>query len=312
MRFAALIAACCALMACDAQPVAQRQNADAHAEALTPRDLPALFDCLRENSQTLVAAHRGGPSPGYAENAIATFEHTVSQIPALLEVDVAQTRDGALVLMHDDTVNRTTTGSGAVSDLTLAQFQALQLQDNEGATLNAHPPSLREALDWAAGKAILELDVKRGVRFEDVAVAVREAGAENRVVIITYSVAAARRMQRVAPELMIATTIEGEADLRDLQNARMDLTHIIAWTGIEEPNSALNIALAQAGIEAAFGTVGGRELWDARFTRDGREQYAAFAETGLALIATDRPFEAARDLDANDGADGIGALQCVR
>ena len=118
-------------------------------------------------------------------------------------------------------------------------------------------------------------------------------------------------MARVAPELMISTTIESEADLRDLQNARVDLSRIIAWTGVEEPNAALNIALAQAGVETAFGTLGGRDSWDERFARDGQEQYAAFAETGLQLIASDRPVEAMRDLDANDGADGYGALQCV-
>lgn len=279
---------------------------------LTPRDLPAFFDCVRENSQTLVAAHRGGPAPGFAENALPTLEHTIARVPTLLEIDVVRTRDGALVLMHDETVNRTTTGTGAVRDLTLAQFQALNLQDNDGQALDAHPPTLREALDWAAGKAILELDVKRGVAFEDVAATVREAGAQNRVVIITYSVAAALRMHSVAPELMIATTIESEADLRALQNARVDLTRIIAWTGVEEPNSALNIALAQAGIEAAFGTVGGAQSWDTRFAQNGQDQYAAFADTGLELIATDRPIEAVRDLDAHDGADGIGALQCVR
>jgi glycerophosphoryl diester phosphodiesterase len=309
-RFAVMLA-CCALMACGAQPASQRVAPNTNAHEFTPHDLPAFFDCLRENSQTLVAAHRGGPSPGYAENAIATFEHTVSQIPALLEIDVARTRDGALVLMHDDDVDRTTTGRGAVNDLTLAEFQALNLQDDDGRTLDAHPPSLREALDWAAGKAILELDVKRSVAFEDVAAAAREAGAENRVIVITYSVAAARRMARIAPELMIATTIENQTDLRDLQNARVDLTRIIAWTGIEEPNAALNVALAQAGVEAAFGTVGGARSWDNRFTQNGEDQYAAFAETGLQLIASDRPLDAVRDLDAHDGVDGYGALQCL-
>lgn len=311
MRWLTTLAACCALVACDAPLAEAPSRQAAQAAVLAPRDLPAFFDCVREQGQTLVAAHRGGPAPGFAENAIATFDNTIAQIPTLLEIDVTQTRDGALVLMHDDTVDRTTTGSGAVSDLTLAQFQALQLQDNDGRTLDAHPPTLREALDWAAGKAILELDVKRGVAFEDVAEVVRAAGAENRVVIITYSVAAARRMARVAPELMISTTIESEADLRELRNARVDLTRIIAWTGVDEPNAALNVALAQAGIEAAFGTLGGARSWDDRFAQSGQDQYAAFAETGLQLIASDRPVDALRDLDAQDGADGYGALQCL-
>lgn len=309
MRWTAIIAACLALLGCEAQPAQPIANEIAYT--LTPSDLPAFFDCLRERGQTIVAAHRGGPAPGLAENAIDTFEHALLQGPMMLEVDVSRTRDGALVLMHDDDVERTTDGLGYVRDLTLAEFQALNLEDEDGRIVDAHPPSLREALDWAAGKTILELDVKRDVAFEDIAREVREAGAEDRVIVITYSVAAARRMARIAPDLMIATTIENEAELRELQRAGVDLSHILAWTGTDEPNAALNIALAQAGVEAAFGTLGGRGSWDRRFEESGADEYAAFAETGLEVIATDRPSEAVRDLDARDGEEGFGALQCV-
>ena len=97
-----------------------------------------------------------------------------------------------------------------------------------------------------------------------------------------------------------------------LRHAEFDLTRVLAWTGAQEPNAALNVALAQRNVEAMFGTLGNPERsWDGRFAREGREQYAAFADTGLAVIATNRPSEAARDLDAHDGVDGYGARQCV-
>jgi glycerophosphoryl diester phosphodiesterase len=307
----ALLACALALAACDAPRDVFVASQAINPGALAPANLPAFFDCLRENSRTIVAAHRGGPAPGYAENAIETFAHTTSQTPALLEIDIARTRDNVLVLMHDDTVDRTTTGEGEVRDLTLAQLQALSLEDENGRALDAHPPTLREALDWAAGQAILELDVKRGVSYEDVIAEVRAANAANRVIFITYSLAAANRVHALAPELMIAVTIESEGDLAELERRDIDLTRILAWTGTDEPNAALNLALNQRGIETAFGTLGGRDSWDARFAREGREQYAAFAETGLTLISTDRPVEAGRDLDANDGEDGNAARQCA-
>lgn len=260
----------------------------------------------------MVAAHRGGPALGFAENAIATFERTLTQGPALLEVDVAQTRDGALVLMHDETLERTTNGEGAVRDLTLAQFQALLLEDENGQLLSAHPPTLRDTLAWAAGKTILELDVKRGVSYERVIEAVREADAMDRVILITYSTGAAMRAHRLAPDMMISATVESEADLAALERGGMDLTRLLAWTGIDEPNAALNVELARRGVEVLFGTLGrSDQSWDGRFAASGEDQYAAFAETGLHLIATDRPIEALRDLDVHDGADGHGALQCV-
>lgn len=314
MKLALLIAAAAlTLAACDAAVVGvESQHAPPPAAALAPASLPAFFDCLRENNQAVVAAHRGGPSPGFAENAIETFAHVTSQAPALLEIDIAETRDGVLVLMHDEEVDRTTTGSGLVRNLTLAELQALQLRDEDGRELDARAPTLADVLTWANGRAILELDVKRGVSYESVIAAVREAGAENRVIFITYSDDAAVRVHRLAPELMLSVSIDEESDLDVLARRGIDLTRVLAWTGTEEPNDALNVALAERGVEAMFGTLGNPNYsWDGRFAREGREQYAAFAETGLVLLATDRPIEAARDLDANDGVDGFGALQCA-
>ncbi|UPT62931.1 MAG: glycerophosphodiester phosphodiesterase family protein [Hyphomonadaceae bacterium JAD_PAG50586_4] len=301
-----------ALVACDAPTNVANEAAPTAIEALAPADIDAFFDCLRENGRTIVAAHRGGPAPGFAENAIPTFENTVNQAPALLEIDIARTRDNVLVLMHDDELDRTTTGTGLVRDHTLAEIQALQLEDENGQALDARAPTFREALDWARGRAILELDVKRGVSYEDVIAEVRAAGAEDRVVFITYSDDAAVRVHNLAPELMLSVSIDEASDLGALERRGVDLTKVLAWTGTDEPNSALNIALAQRGVEAMFGTLGNPERsWDGRFAREGQEQYAAIAETGLQLIATDRPIEASRDLDANDGVDGFAAMQCA-
>ncbi len=314
-----LLAAALTLAACDSN------NSDADREVrwngdptftqqpLAPTNLPAFFDCLRERGYTVIGAHRGGPAPGFAENAIATFENTLRQAPALLEIDIGETSDGALVLMHDEELDRTTTGEGPVDQITLANFRALQLQDNDGQTLDAHPPTFREALDWAEGRTILEIDVKRGVSYEDVIAEIRAAGAQDRVVFITYSVAAAIRVHRLAPDLVLSVSIENEDDLAELERAGVDLTRVLAWTGVEEPNAALNVALIERGVEPMFGTLGNPATsWDGRFVREGDDQYAEFAETGLVLIATDRTPEAARDLDAADGVEGHAAMQCVR
>ncbi len=311
MRRALLICACAlALAACEQQSANQQPTESAAAYTLAPADLAGFFDCLREQGQTVVAAHRGGPEPGFAENAIETFENTLRHTPAMLEIDIRETADGVLVLKHDEELDRTTTATGLLEEATLAELQALRLRDENGQTLDARIPTLRAALDWAAGKAVLELDVKRGVSFENVVAEVRAANAADRVIFITYSVPAAIRVHRLAPELMISTSIGSEADLEELERARVDLTRILAWTGIDEPNSALNAALAQRGVEVLFGTLGGRESWDNRFAASGDDQYAEFAETGIHLIATDRPAAAARDLDAADGVEGFGAKQC--
>jgi glycerophosphoryl diester phosphodiesterase len=309
MRALILVAAL-ALTACGQSAP---QNALSSAPvALAPTNLPAFFDCLRENSQTIISAHRGAPARGYPENAIETFAHTIEETPAILEVDVGRLSDDTLVLMHDETANRTTSGRGDIDRMTLADFQALQLRDESGAILDMNPPTLRQALDWANGRAVLALDVKRSVSYEDLVEEVQAAGAMSRVIFITYSANAAARMARVAPEAMLFVTIESEDDLTELARRDVDLSHVVAWTGVHEPNAALNVALANAGVETSFGTLGGTNSWDARFERTHEDQYAAFADTGLTVISTDRPAAALADLDAHDGDENsYGALQCV-
>ena len=297
-----LLIAALALGACDANlDVGGVSVAPEQAQTLAPADLPAFFDCLRERGEAVVSAHRGGPAPGFAENAIATFENTLRHTPAFLEVDVARTRDGALVLMHDDSVDRTTTGSGAVRDLTLAQVQALDLLDNDGGAASGHPPSLREALAWAEGRAILELDVKRGVSYEDVVREVEAAGAMGRVVFITYSVDGAARLARVAPEAMIYVTIRSADEIDRLVRRGVDVDRVVAWIGTEAPDAALVAALNERSIEARAGVFGAARA----------RAFTEAAHAGVSILAVDATGGAVRALDAADGAAGYSAMQCA-
>lgn len=214
----------------------------------TPANIGKFFDCVREKSLVVVAAHRGGDAP--AENAIETFERTLRGAPGpvLIEIDVRRTRDGALVLMHDETLDRTTTGIGPVANITLDAFQKLKLKDEGGRELNIRPPTLKRALDWSDDRAILELDVKRGTPFPEVIAAVRAAEAEQRVVVIVYSAEDALSVHRLAPDLMISAPGEAIATLEGVSSTRVDLSRFLGFTGIVEPNSALNIALGQKGV----------------------------------------------------------------
>ena len=87
----------------------------------------------------LVIAHADDRGSGVAPGNTLFFLEKVAEIGVdVLEMDVHMTADGHIVLIHDDTVDRTTTGTGAVSELTLAQLQALEVGENwtadEGAT----------------------------------------------------------------------------------------------------------------------------------------------------------------------------------
>lgn len=100
-------------------------------------------------------AHRGGIVPGYPENTLAAFRQAIAHGAEVLEIDLRGTKDGAVVVMHDDTVDRTTNGRGAVADLTLAQVKALDAGDGE------RVPTYEEVLHLVAGTGVkLLLDIK--------------------------------------------------------------------------------------------------------------------------------------------------------
>src|SRR5690606_3028903 len=150
----------------------------------------------------LVSAHRGGPRQGFPENCIATFENTLRHTPAMLEIDPRYTKDGKIVLMHDQTLNRTTNGSGNVSDHTLAELKELRLRDTAGNLTDYRIPTLDEALQWAMGKTILVIDAK------DVPIEVRvqkilDNKAEANAMVIAYSIEDIKKDYRLHPKIMM-------------------------------------------------------------------------------------------------------------
>jgi glycerophosphoryl diester phosphodiesterase len=80
--------------------------------------------------EALVIAHRGGLKHA-PENTLAAFRNGIAQGARALEFDVQMTEDGALVVIHDETVDRTTDGSGAVGAMTLDEIRALDAGDGE-------------------------------------------------------------------------------------------------------------------------------------------------------------------------------------
>lgn len=80
--------------------------------------------CLRDQPRPLVIAHQGGDGLWPSDTMVA-FERAVALGVDMLEMDLHATADGQLVLMHDETVDRTTNGSGRLEDMTLAEVKAL-------------------------------------------------------------------------------------------------------------------------------------------------------------------------------------------
>ena len=104
-----------------------------------------------------------GATPFAPENTVAAFRKAVEMGADLVEMDIRETKDGRLVIMHDVTVDRTTNGKGRVTDLTLAEIQKLDAGswfDKKFA--GERVPTLEQALDSLGGQALPDVDFKAG------------------------------------------------------------------------------------------------------------------------------------------------------
>ena len=133
-----------------------------------------------------VVAHRGchNPAPSRGlydptpENSLQALERCVALGVDMVETDVRRTKDGVLVIMHDETVNRTTNGTGRVADMTVAEFKQLRLRQNFGGSMSPMltdeaPSTLDEFMARAKGRIMLNLDIKEPIHAEVAAAVVK-------------------------------------------------------------------------------------------------------------------------------------------
>lgn len=278
----------------------------AHAPSYrTFADAAALATYLdaRSPAGPLVSAHRGGPSPGFPDNALETFERTMAAGPMLIELDVRRTADARLVVLHDDDVSRSTSGRGRVGTLTLVEVQALRLRDASGALTHFYPPSLADAFDWADGRAVLRLDVKAGVAAEHVAAAVGEARAANRVMIGARDAAEAARHRALLPGIALTFWYDPDDDGRlSTAEARVLIRDVLPTLG---PGPlAVGVGSARDGWDAAVldtlrlhgvrGMVSTFGALDSLAAAGKWQRLCPLVQAGVGIIITDAPGPAAR------------------
>ncbi len=179
-----------------------------------------------------VAAHRGGAAEA-PENTLAAFRHAASQGVHQVEFDVRQSADGALVVIHDASVDRTTDGSGRVAETSLASLRAL----NAGGTRTPveRIPTLAEALAVLPEDLWINVQVKRG---EDIAAEVAEAlVAAGRVpqAFVAGGNKAGRSARAVCPELRVCNLARQESRSAYVENAAREGAHFIQFHYLRGP-----------------------------------------------------------------------------
>lgn len=125
-------------------------------------------DIVRERIEALAPSatigHRGtGPTREghpFPENSISSFLAAIEQGADGIELDVEITQDGELIVMHDDTLDRTTDCTGCVSTLSFEEIRACRLLDGDGNPTEERPPSLIEVYEAIGSNALVNIELK--------------------------------------------------------------------------------------------------------------------------------------------------------
>jgi len=255
-----------------------------------------------DSPNVLVAAHRGDWRHA-PENSIKGIESCIAMGIDIVEIDVRKTKDGKLVLMHDATIDRTTNGTGKVSDHTLAELKKLYLKDNQGGgdavLTDLRIATLEEALIAAKGKIMLNLDKSYGL-MKDIYPLLIKTGTLN-IAIFKGTSPPDQTKRDIAfmdkSTLFMPIVFSDKDDVKESIKSYLKKVHPAAFEVILRKDDAL---LAESDHIRKHGArVWVNTLWDslcagysdAKAVKDPEANYGHLISKGVNVIQTDNPAE---------------------
>ena len=247
------------------------------------------------SKQILLGAHRGGADE-WPENTLYGFQECAKAHPGiLLETDARLTSDGAVVLLHDKTVDRTTNGTGEVATLTLEQVKALDAGHKFTADNGATFPQRSKGLTIATLKEVLNalpdahmlVELKGEPALADATIKIiRDAKAEDRVLFASFVPPTMDRARQLAPAMAYCFDMKnGAALLMAVRGAK--------WADYTPQADVLSI---DDGMIARYNltpeeikTIQTKGIRIQVHTINDPEQMKSFVAQGVDSILTDKP-----------------------
>jgi glycerophosphoryl diester phosphodiesterase len=184
--------------------------------------MPAAVQNRFVHKKVLVIAHQGGEGI-WPSNTLFAFEQAARLGVDMLDLDVHLSQDGHLVVIHDDSVDRTTGGKGKVRDLTLAQLKALDAGwywPQFSKETDPHPfrgqgiviPSLEEVFRAFAAMP-MTVEIKADGLAQPFCALIRQYGMADKLIVASFRDSAMQDFRRACPEVMTSMT---ESEIRPL------------------------------------------------------------------------------------------------
>jgi glycerophosphoryl diester phosphodiesterase len=232
--------------------------------------------------QILVVAHRALHTQ-YPENSLAAVRHAIESGLDMIEIDVRRTKDGVLVLMHDEKVERTTDGSGRISELTYAEVRQLSLKKRADDPLTHPVPRLLEILQLTKDQILVDVDIK-AAPLNELVDAVKQTGTIEQVLFFQHYNATHDSLMSIEPGMMIVP----RADSHEEVLIFIERYHPVAiQIPAEVASEKLVLRMKTAGCAVWINALGAADILAA----EGRVE-AAFQpliKKGANLIQGDQP-----------------------
>lgn len=237
-----------------------------------------LLDAKSET--VLVAAHRASHRH-FPENSLPAIREAIRQGVDIIETDVKITADGVPILMHDRTINRTTTGKGDPEKITWSELKKLSLVVN-GKPTGERIPTLEEALLEAKGKILVDLDMKTDA-VPAVLEIVRKTGTQDIVIFFDSDRDVLRSIQ-AAGNFLVMARAEDKTTTEEVIRA---FSPPVVHTDPEFSTPELVDYIRSNNARIWVNTLGALDKVIA--SGDGIEAVRPIVEAGVNIIQTDEP-----------------------
>ena len=180
----------------------------------------------------MICGHRGGLYENLPENSFSAIDFTFRNChssPVIIEFDVRKSKDGTLFLLHDETVDRTTNGTGKIAELPDAYLKSLFLKKANGNLTKDRIPTYDSLLRYARTKSIvLMLDIKADVWDEAIERIIQEK-LVHKSIVLTFIPKDSKKVFELSNTIKISCLIRNENEWNAIRDLSIPLNNLIAY-----------------------------------------------------------------------------------
>jgi len=248
------------------------------------------------SSDLKIAGHRGGYYYEHPESSLPLFGSIAKKFKGdtiIVELDLRKSKDGTIYIMHDETVDRTTNGTGKIDQLEDTYLNSLFLKKESGELTRERIPMFNDVLTFIKKKNInLMLDIKTPIHAETYEL-VKKHNMENRMLTLTFSMELTKKVATLSKHISLSALMESEYDWQQFKEIDMPDGKKIAYINTKTPVSLIqdlkkNQIKVMADVSEAIRN-SGKPLADAGYLDKVREN-------SLDILITDFPVEARKAL----------------